>query len=98
MLSLSRRLAKHERSFTRFLSSKQQPPSSSNDDEIQVADETTKKQRLQRATSMAANPQHLGLGGATIRRVWEQDSADPYVTGPRFLKTPKTVSILGAPM
>lgn len=57
---------------------------------------------LRHASSKAGKPaaraELASLGSAPIRAIWEQDSADAYVVGARFLKTPKTVSIVGAPM
>ena len=57
------------------------------------------KKRLERAASMKEGVHHQGLGGATIRAVWEQDNVpESEETAPRFLKHPKTLSIVGAPM
>ena len=72
------------------------------DGTIQVADEQVKKKRLERAASLKdGSPHHKGLGGAMIRAVWEQENADDGDTveaSPRFLKNPRTLSIVGAPM
>lgn len=77
------------------------PVAMSLDGTIQVADESVKRKRLERAASMKEGvPHHTGLGGAMIRAVWEQDPADVSTNSAEstYLKTPKTVSILGAPM
>lgn len=70
------------------------------DGTVQIADEVVKRKRLERAASMKG-ASHQGLGGATIRAVWEQENLPDFDTEhdvPRFLRTPRTVSIVGAPM
>jgi arginase len=96
------RLSTQSRSATSSTSSSSNPNYAySLDGTIQVADELVRKKRLERAASMKANPHHLGLGGATIRAVWEQENVPELEENyevPMFLKTPRTVSVVGAPM
>jgi len=63
-----------------------------------VAGEDVKKRRLERAKSLTSQHPHVGLGGAAIRAVWEQESTAFEECDLRFLKSPKTVSVVGAPM
>lgn len=83
-------------------STKPPPLALSLDGTMMVADEQIKRKRMERAASMKDPAHHhMGLGGAMIRAVWEQENDPELMTvepAPRFLKNPRTVSIVGAPM